>query len=83
MKKLIGALVIALAGCGGGGSSVSEDYWQPIWVYNNCIGVSACAYKIFNTQYSSESVCLASPEVTNTTGMPSNVRATCYHSVPQ
>lgn len=80
MKKVFATLAVAiLAGCGGGSDS-QDPYWTPIWVYSNCVGVTSCAFKEFDTEYPTKEACMASPEVKNTLGMPINVRATCYYS---
>ena len=83
MKKLVTAIALSLslAACGGGGSDEPSDYWTPAWMYKNCLGVSTCIYKSFDTKYETEKQCMASPEVTLHVGMPFHAEATCLHTV--
>jgi hypothetical protein len=37
---------------------------------------------MFDSEYATEAACLASPEVKNIVGKPSNVTAGCYFSKP-
>lgn len=57
MKKFIGAIAIALAGCGGGGSTASNDFWHAAFE-TNMTGKQTVAFDCgveFNTQSQCES----------------------------